>query len=178
MSDIIAPPTTIAPPPLTPADITLAAMQAERDRAARYRTERNTLREKIPQLEAAATALRAETDAKIAAAETAANTRVMRAEVRILAVAAGINDAGDVALLDMATLKLDADGNVTGAAEAIAAMKAAKPYLFKGATTTANPPSPKPGDHVPKNAKDMTDAEYAGERQRMASSGGWEAAKA
>jgi hypothetical protein len=62
----------------------------------------------------------------------AANSRVIKAEFRLLAKEAGIRgDALDDAfkLADLSDVKVDEDGNVEGVADVITALKAAKPYL-------------------------------------------------
>jgi len=66
--------------------------------------------------------------------------------VEVLAIQAGIIDTDAVRLADLSTVSADDDGNVSGAAEAIEALKTAKPYLFgtaqapgTKATTTPKP---------------------------------------
>lgn len=63
----------------------------------------------------------------------AANKLVVSAEIKSLGAAMGLVDAdAAMALLDMSGVKLE-DGKVSGAQEALDALKTAKPYLF-GAT--------------------------------------------
>lgn len=86
-------------------------LQAQKDEADRKVTEATEARDK---------------------ALTAANSRVIKAEFKLLAKEAGIRgDALDDAfkLADISNVKVDDDGNVDGVADVIAALKAAKPYL-------------------------------------------------
>jgi len=114
-------------------------------------------------LQARFDAVAAENAAALTAAETRANERVIRSELRAVAVKAGLVDASDLAMLDVSKVKLTGAGDVDGAAAVIAAFKAAKPHLFGSNTTKAAGEPPKVGDKV-KLAKDMTDEEYRAAR--------------
>lgn len=116
--------------------------------------------------DAAIAAANAAADQKAADAQTAANDRVIRAELRTVAQAAGMVDLDGLKLADLSTVKLNDAGEVEGADALMTALKEAKPYLFKAATGTSlpgDPPKPAPiGDKV---VKDMTPAEYAAARK-------------
>ena len=108
-------------------------------------------------LEDSATAVRAATDA--------ANDRIIRVELRAAAIAAGIVDIDALALLDRSSVKLNDAGEVIGAAEAIAAMKAAKPWAFQASgqqtgTTSTSAKAPLSGDPKPKRATEMSVDEW------------------
>jgi len=112
----------------------------------------------------------ADTTAARTAAEQAANDRIIRAELKAEAIKAGMVDLDGLKLADLTTVKLDDQGNVTGAAEMLAALKESKPYLFTAAPVhssqpTPPPPAPKPGDK--KSAKDMTPEEFAAARRAI-----------
>lgn len=96
------------------------------------------------------------------ALESAANERVIRAEVRAAAIKAGINNPDDVKLADLSALKLDEKGEVVGVDELMAKLKEAKPYLFgdsvRGTSNPAAPPKPTPPNG--KAALAMSDAEW------------------
>ena len=94
-------------------------------------------------------------------AETKANERIIRAELRTLAIAAGMIDLDGLKLADLKGVTMDGD-DVKGGAELIEALKTAKPYLFGAPKGTSDPtkPPPAPGNDKPKLAKDMTTAEY------------------
>jgi len=79
-----------------------------------------------------------ETD-KAAKAKEAADRRVVDAEIRSIARSFNANDASDVlSFVDKAKITVDEDGNVVGVEDAVKAVKEAKPYLFKPATTGAD----------------------------------------
>jgi hypothetical protein len=71
----------------------------------------------------------------------------IRAELKALAINEGINDLLLIKLIDDSAISIDADGNVVGAAEAVAAFKTTKPAFFTG---PAGAPTPA---HVPGTAK-------------------------
>ena len=111
-------------------------------------------------------AAKAESEIKITEAlhnaKTAADARVVNAELKALAIKAGMIDLDGLKLADVTGIKLGADGNVEGGEEMLAKLKEAKPYLFgagKGGTSATTAP-PKPDDGKPKPVKDMTPAEY------------------
>lgn len=66
----------------------------------------------------------------------AATAKLTLKAVEVMAIQAGIIDTDAVRLADLSSVTADDDGNVTGAAEAIEALKASKPYLFGSTTTT------------------------------------------
>lgn len=104
----------------------LKAEEDARQRAAMTEAERL----KAEKEEAAKKAEQAAEEA--AKVKTAANQRIINTEIRAVARALNANDAGDVlSFVDKAQIAIDEDGNVTGVEEAVAALKASKPYLFK-----------------------------------------------
>ena len=125
----------------------------------------------------AANAARLEAERKLEAAEAAArkgSERLMRAGLKAHAASAGIVDPDVLKLLDLkqAGVRLDEEGEVLGAKEAIEALKAAKPWAFKqtaadkgSSSSTASPPGAPPA--TGKRALDMTEAEWRAERARL-----------
>jgi uncharacterized membrane protein YqiK len=109
-----------------------------------------------------------EAEAKVAeattAATTAANERVIQAELRTAATAAGMRDLDGLKLADLSSVKLNDKGEVEGADALLAALKEGKPYLFgeppKSTTTNVSTQTPKPADTVTKKASEMTEDEY------------------
>ena len=100
----------------------------------------------------------------VTAATEAANRRIINAELRAEATKAGMLDLDGLKLLDLdkAGVTIDADGTVKGAAEALVALKKAKPWAFVGTGSTSPPGSPPPpAGGGAKHAKDMTTEEYA-----------------
>lgn len=98
-------------------------------------------------------------------ARTKAQERARAADLRIAANEAGLRDIDALKLLDASLLKLSEDGDVTNAAEAMAAFKAAKPYLFGQASTSSTATPPPAAPSAAKNALDMApDERRAGAR--------------
>jgi pyruvate/2-oxoglutarate dehydrogenase complex dihydrolipoamide acyltransferase (E2) component len=115
----------------------------------------------------AAEAAKAESERKLAEASSAAQQRVIIAEMKAAAIKAGMIDLDGLKLLDLSGLKISDSGEVEGADELLAAAKKAKPWLF-GDAKTSNPapaPAPKPAEN--KKAGEMTDAEYHAARERI-----------
>jgi hypothetical protein len=101
---------------------------------------------------------------KVKEVQTAADQRVIRAELKAAAIKAGMVDLDGLKLADLSKVKLNDQGEVEGADELMDAMKKAKPYLFGAPSTGNTQKPPKPGDQAPKLATTMTDAEYAAAR--------------
>lgn len=115
-------------------------------------------------------ATKAAQDAKDAttAAQSAADQRVIRAELKAVAIKAGMVDVDGLKLADLSTIKLDDKGEVEGADALIEALKKAKPYLFgvtQHSSSTGTPPPNTPP--AAKKAGEMTDAEYATARKAI-----------
>jgi hypothetical protein len=89
------------------------------------------------------------------------NERIIRAELRAQATAAGMHDLDGLKLADLSGLTIDENGGVAGAAELIQYLKENKAYLFKEVnSTTTNPNLPAAGASQGKGAPDMNDAEW------------------
>ena len=105
-----------------------------------------------------------EVKARFTEATEKANAKMIRAEVKVGAAAAGLAHPDFIRLLDTSKFTVDEDGEVVVPTDFWASLKAAQPHLFaatgadKG--TTSNPAAaPKPAAQTGKHAKDMTDAE-------------------
>ncbi|MBV9251105.1 MAG: hypothetical protein JO227_17875 [Acetobacteraceae bacterium] len=96
-----------------------------------------------------------------------AETRIIRAELKAEALRAGIIDVDGLKLIDLSTAKLNDKGEVEGAAQMLAGLKRAKPWLF-GASSSSSTSSPPPAQ-PPKQklATEMTDAEYRAAREAL-----------
>ena len=101
-------------------------------------------------------AMKAEMTGKLAEADTTVTTtrseaaqRVLRAELRAQATAAGMRDPDDLGALDTSEAALGEDGKVKLPDGYFAKMKEAKPYLFGAVAvstgSTATPPKTEPG---------------------------------
>jgi hypothetical protein len=107
-----------------------------------------------------------EANGKSESANKAANDRIVRAELKAVALKAGMVDLDGLKLADLSKVKLNAEtGEVEGAEELMKALKEAKPYLF-GAASTSNTKTPPPkGDGgSSKKATEMTPEEYKAAR--------------
>jgi hypothetical protein len=110
-------------------------------------------------------------------ARTGADARIISAELKVAARDAGLIDADDLRLVDVAKLKLVDGGVIEGLGELVEGLKTTKPHLFRTAevagqqqqtnsnSNPANPPSPKAPEA--KHARDMTADEYSAERARI-----------
>lgn len=86
-------------------------------------------------------------EATLSRIEVETSGRVIRAELKAEALRAGMIDLDGLKLLDMSAIQLTETGEVAGAADLLAKLKRAKPWLF-GATASssaaAHPPRPEP----------------------------------
>ena len=90
--------------------------------------------------------------------------RVLRAELKVEAVRAGIVDLDGLKLLDLKKVELTSEGELANAAELMAQLRRAKPWLF-GGTSSSSPASPPPAQPPrQKLATEMTDDEYRAAR--------------
>lgn len=146
-----------------------------KDYVRELRAENKGWRLKASEHEAAAktaqeAATKAHEDAaeKIADANKASEQRIIRSELKALAVKAGIVDLDGLKLVELAGVKLNEQGEVEGADALIDGLKKAKPYLFgaPGSSSTA----PAPGKDTPpaKKATEMSAEEYAAARKKIA----------
>lgn len=116
--------------------------------------------------EAAAKKAGEDAQAAITDSNTKAEQRIIRAELKALAVKAGIIDLDGLKLVDLAGVKLNEAGDVEGADALIEGLKKAKPYLFgaPASSSTATPPSKDPPPD--KKATEMSREEYAAARKK------------
>lgn len=116
----------------------------------------------------AAERIQAEADAKVKAASDSANDRILRSELKAVALKAGMIDLDGLKLADLSKVTLKDDGAIDGADVMLEELKKAKPYLFgstqSSSTTTTVPPA-KPASS--KKAADMTETEYAAARKAI-----------
>lgn len=114
-----------------------------------------------------------EAEANVHKAAKALDDRLVRAEVRATAAAAGIAHLDFLKLVDTSEVKVNADGEVAIPEGFWAGVKAKLPHLF-GTTgadkgTTSQPrATPKPADPNAKKAADMSPAEFKAAMARIA----------
>jgi hypothetical protein len=112
-------------------------------------------------------AAKVEADTKIKDASTAADQRIIRAELKAAALKAGMIDLDGLKLADLTKVKLNEAGEIEGAEALMTALKTAKPYLFGVQSTSSTAAAPHPGATVPKKATEMTDEEYSAARAKL-----------
>jgi hypothetical protein len=169
MTEETAPP---APPPAAPKAPGKETFSAEY--VTELRQEIETLRQRANghkgEAEAARTAAdsaRADAEKAVGEARSAADQRVIRAELKAEALRAGMVDLDGLKLADLSTVKLNDAGEVEGAGELMEAMKKAKPWLFGAASTSGTHPQPRSEPPKAKLAKDMTPEEWRAARAEL-----------
>lgn len=149
------------PPPEEKTSFSLEYVQELRAENAKYRTSTKEAGKAAEQALAEAEKAKAEADARVAQVVSAADQRIIRAELKAEAIKSGMVDLDGLKLADLSAVKLDENGEVTGAAELMTSLKEAKPYLFTPpadtTTTTKEPPAKK--EPAPFNARTATEAE-------------------
>lgn len=141
----------------------------EENRSYRLRAQEAELKARA----AEETALKAKAEAEAAAESriketvSLADQRIIRAELKALAVKEGLIDLDDLKLINLNGISLDENGEVQGAEELMKQFRAGKPHKF-GQGNTSNPsPAPKPNAGSRKSAMEMTDEEYRREREKF-----------
>ena len=159
-----------APAPPEPQTFSREYVQELRQESAAQRTSRKAAEEKLTAAEAAAAKATADAAETVTKATTAANERIIRAELKAEAIKAGMVDLDGLKLADLSKVKLNEAGEVEGADALMTELKKAKPYLFGATQNTSNPAGapPKPGEAKPKLATEMSKAEYAEQRKNIA----------
>jgi len=104
---------------------------------------------------------------RLADIEQDAKSRVIRSELKVEAVRAGIIDLDGLKLLDLRDVQVSADGELTNGVELVAQLRRAKPWLFAvpSSSSVANPPPAQPPRQ--KLATEMTDEEYRAARAAL-----------
>lgn len=92
--------------------------------------------------------IRAETaEAALLRREADSDARLIRAELKVEALRAGMIDLDGLKLLDTGEVRLDADGSVVDGGMILARLKRTKPWLFgspASSSAAAHPPRPEP----------------------------------
>lgn len=86
--------------------------------------------------------------------------RVIKAELKVEAVRAGMIDLDGLKLIDLSPLKLNDKGEVDGASQLMAHLRRTKPWLFGGAFTSSSASAPSAQAPRQKLATEMTNDEY------------------
>jgi hypothetical protein len=86
--------------------------------------------------------------------------QVLRANLRLEAVRAGMVDLDGIKLIDTGSIRLTEDGQIEGGGELMQRLKRQKPWLFGAGSTSAPADAPPQQRPRPKTAMEMTDEEY------------------
>lgn len=132
-----------------------------------WRLKHKEARDAADAAEAAARAASEAAEAKVGEASKSAEQRIIRAELKAHAVKAGIVDLDGLKLVDLSSVKLDANGEVEGADALIESLKKAKPYLFGSPNSSTTHVAPSKESPEPKSAKDLTPEEYAAAKKAL-----------
>lgn len=100
-------------------------------------------------------------------ADTRANQRVMRAELKAHAVKAGLVDMEALGLLDLSSVKFNDKGELEGVDALFEEAKKSKPYLFGAQNTGSTEKKPPPAENTPKDVRKLSPAEYEAEKAKM-----------
>ncbi len=131
-------------------------------------TYRNKVKDALTKAEEAAKKATDDAAVKITEANTRAADRIIRAELKAVAISHGMVDLDGLKLADLTKIKLDDDGEVVGAEDLMKALKESKPYLFKeGKSSSSTEVPPKKKDDSKKGARDMTPEEWKAEKKKL-----------
>ncbi len=97
---------------------------------------------------------------RLADAEKEAKSRLIRAELKVEAVRAGMIDLDGLKLLDLEGVKFTEDGDLENAAQLMVQFRRAKPWLFGGPSSSSQASAPPSNPPRPKLATEMTNEEY------------------
>lgn len=96
----------------------------------------------------------------------ALRARLVQAELRAEAARAGMVDLDGVKMVDLAKVAMDEEGGVKDGAGVMAALKAAKPYLF-GRSSSSAAPLPKAEPPAVRSAMKMSEDEWRAARAEL-----------
>lgn len=89
------------------------------------------------------------------------DTRLVRAEMKVEAIRAGMIDLDGLSLLDLSAIKLNEKGEIDDAPGLMARFKKVKPWLFGTPSSSSTQSAPPVQPPRQKHATEMTNAEYA-----------------
>lgn len=154
-----------APPAPTREQFSREYVSELREEAKTYRLKASEKDTALATAQARIAELEAGSAEALTKAEQAANDRVLRAELKAIAAKHGAVDVADaLKVLDISGVKLDENGNLTGADELFEAAKKAKPYLFGTTSTSSTEKPPKPGDTKPVDVRTADAKDYEAQK--------------
>lgn len=158
-------------PPKGPETFSREYVSELRAENASWRNKHREAEERAKAAEEAKKAAEEAANGKIAEAASAADKRILMAELKASALKAGMVDLDGLKLADLSGVKLNEQGEVEGADALMEELKKSKPWLFgtQGTSHTGTPPKAKTPEA--KKATEMTDAEYKAAKAAMEKGG-------
>jgi hypothetical protein len=101
---------------------------------------------------------------RLAETQQEARSRLVRAELKVEAMRAGMVDLDGLKLLDDGEVQLNPDGEITNGPQLMSQMRRAKPWLFGGTSSSSASNAPPAQPPRQKLATEMTDEEYRAAR--------------
>jgi hypothetical protein len=102
----------------------------------------------------------AELERRLAEVEASTHARLVRAELKVEAIRAGMIDLDGLKLLDLDNVKLNSQGEVEGASLLMRTLRASKPWLFGAASSSSASAAPPAQPPAAKQATEMTYGEW------------------
>jgi hypothetical protein len=104
---------------------------------------------------------------RLAETEQSARFPLVRAELKVEAVRAGMVDLDGLKLLDLEQVQLNPDGEIENAAQLMAQFRRAKPWLFGGTSSSSPANAPPAQPQRQKLATEMSEKEYRAARAAL-----------
>jgi hypothetical protein len=101
---------------------------------------------------------------RLAEVEQQGKSRLIRAELKVEAVRAGMVDLDGLKLLNWNDVQINSDGEIENAAYLMAQLRRAKPWLFGGTSSSSPGNAPPAQPPRQKLATEMSDEEYGAAR--------------
>jgi hypothetical protein len=109
----------------------------------------------------------AELERRLVEQEATSLRNLPRAELKTLAVRAGMVDLDGQNFLDIASFKLDSKGELEHADRIMTDLRRAKPWLFQSANSSTTAPTPPATPPAAKRATAMSHAEWQSARTEL-----------
>lgn len=107
-------------------------------------------------------------EAALLRSQAEADARLVRAELKVEALRAGMIDLDGLKLLDLAEVRLNAEGEVVDGGAVLARLKRAKPWLFGGpASSSAAANAPRPEPPRTRHANELSHEEWLAARAAL-----------
>ena len=106
-------------------------------------------------------------EAQLEELRCAMQAKLIRAELKAEAIRSGIIDLDGLKLLEISSARLDEKGEVENAAELVAQLRRAKPWLFNAVSSSSAASAPLAQPPRQKLATEMTDEEYRSARAAL-----------